>query len=177
MSAGRRPLPRSGRLLSAAALPRPTSWARERIAAAGGDVVDYGSPEWEALADEDPRKLAAALVYAELARFEELTRVQRLQAELDEMRYERESEELADAVEAGARDAVKRTERIEAGCARLAEHGAAQLQGQRATAAQLAVRQGDVARAARIDRQRDRAAAVPTVQELMRRPIGTAVVD
>lgn len=70
-------------------LPMPLPWARERIEAARklGPVPDYGSSEWHALADEDPRRMAAALIYAEVQRYEERTAVERLRAELAEARY------------------------------------------------------------------------------------------
>lgn len=73
---------------------RPTTWAQERIAAAtrvpwawaGQSLPDYGSPEWLALAEEDPRKLAAALVAAEVERYERESLAERLREEVRQMR-------------------------------------------------------------------------------------------
>ncbi|NJP72513.1 DUF2742 domain-containing protein [Streptomyces sp. C1-2] len=40
-------------------------WARAETAWAMSDFPEYGSPAWEALGDDDPRKLAAMLSAAE----------------------------------------------------------------------------------------------------------------
>lgn len=51
----------------AAVLPavEPMPWAARLLAAVDGPVPEYGSPEWEELADTDRRKAAAAVVAAE----------------------------------------------------------------------------------------------------------------
>lgn len=109
--ARRRPLPApaaSGPL----PLPLPTAWARERITAAGGELPDYGSPEWHALADENPRKLAAALVAAEAHRYETETLADRLAREIAENRYWAEAAALHEAIADGARRAMRRDEQL-----------------------------------------------------------------
>lgn len=40
-------------------------WARRLIDKAAGDIPIYGSPEWDALDDTDPRKVAACVRAAE----------------------------------------------------------------------------------------------------------------
>jgi hypothetical protein len=101
--------------VTALVLPLPSRWARERIAklAGGQPVPTYGSAEWHALADDHPHKWAAALVAAEIQRYEVETLADRLRVELDAAA----DAELDDAVEAGARRAMARD-------AYLAEHAA-----------------------------------------------------
>lgn len=43
----------------------PSSWAQRLIAAGGPNLPLYGSPEWAALADRDPRKVASCVRAAE----------------------------------------------------------------------------------------------------------------
>jgi len=155
---------------------QPTDWARDQLAAgrAAGEIPDYGSPAWLALPDTDARKLAAALVYAEAYRLEELSLADRVRAEVAEMRYQYECEQVADEIEAGARAAMARDAVNAAACARLADAGAAQLMGRRPTMRQLAIRRGEPDAVARADRQAERMASVPSLEELMRRPAGRA---
>jgi hypothetical protein len=142
--------PRRRRRLPAApaplVLPLPTAWARERIAAgrAVGELPDYGSPAWHELADDDPRKVAAALVAAEVHRYEVATLADRLARELAELRAIAERE---------------RAEALDAHGRRVAEAAAAQVLGRRPSAAELARRRGEPAAAERIEAQRQRVAA------------------
>jgi len=46
-------------------VPQPSGWAQRIIAAGGTSAPEYGTPAWEALADTDPRKAAAAVAAAE----------------------------------------------------------------------------------------------------------------
>lgn len=46
-------------------VPLPLTWARQLIAKAGESFPAYGSPEWVALDDRDPRKVAACVAAAE----------------------------------------------------------------------------------------------------------------
>lgn len=136
-----RPAPRATPL--PVPLPMPTGWARERIAAgrALGELPDYGSTAWAALPDEDPRKLAAALIYAEVARYEEATLADRLARELAEAR----------------RLAAEETEQQEAAYRRqIADEGAAQILGRRLTVADVFERHGMPEEAARVAAQRGR---------------------
>lgn len=137
MTPGRPRVPSAG-----PALPVPSAWARERISAARavGPVPGYGSPEWDALADEDPRKVAAALVAAEVQRYEAATMVERLRAEVDAARYAAEVAAVEQEIEDGARAAMARDEVLAAKCQQLGRDGAAQLLGRRPTAAELAER-------------------------------------
>lgn len=43
----------------------PLPWAVERLRAVAGTLPLYGSPEWDALADRDPRRWASVIVAAE----------------------------------------------------------------------------------------------------------------
>lgn len=128
------------------ALPLPTAWARERIAAgrAVGELPAYGSPAWHELAEEDPRKLAAALAAAECWRIEGETLTERLARELAEARAAAQAEQDAKLTAHGAR---------------VAENAAGLVLGRRAGAAELARRRGEPAAAERIEAQQQRAAA------------------
>lgn len=79
-----------------------TAWAQQLLAAARelGPVPDYGTPAWEALDVADPRRVAAAVVSAELVRYEEVTRADRLRLELRAARAEWLAEEEAGWAEA-----------------------------------------------------------------------------
>ena len=46
-------------------VPQPSAWAQRIIARGGTSAPEYGTPAWEALADTDPRKAAAAVAAAE----------------------------------------------------------------------------------------------------------------
>ena len=75
----------------------PTPWARELLAAARavGPVPDYGTPAWDALPAADPRRMAAAVVAAELQRYEEATLADRLRLEVRALRAQHLAEEEA----------------------------------------------------------------------------------
>jgi hypothetical protein len=167
----RRPLPAPSAPAAPLVLPLPTSWAAERIAAgnAAGPVPDYGSPEWEALAEEDPRKLAAALVAAEVHRYEVATLADRVRLELAELAHAAEAAEVDDAIEAGARAAMAREERLAAHARQVGQQGARQILGRRPTYEQLAELRGEPQRAERARGHARRIAAVPPLPELMRR--------
>lgn len=167
----RRPLPAPSTPAGPPLLPLPTPWARERIDAgrAAGPLPDYGSAEWQALAGDDPRKLAAALVAAEVHRYEAATLAERLAAELAELRYAAAVAELEDDVERGARAAMAREARLDEHARRVANAGAAQLLGRRPTVERLAELRGEPERAERARWHARRIAAVPPLPELMRR--------
>lgn len=81
--------------------PPTLPWARALIDGATGPVPDYGSPEWEALAD-GPEKVAATVVAAEAWRtyWDPQEHARRLHAELDAARqYEEEARWSRDIVE------------------------------------------------------------------------------
>ena len=46
-------------------IPMPLPWATALVHAAGGDFPEYGTAEWAALDDTDPRKVAACVSAAE----------------------------------------------------------------------------------------------------------------
>jgi hypothetical protein len=67
-------------------VPMPLPWATALIRAGGERVPDYGSPEWAALPDDSPAKVAACVLAAECWRAETDPAwiAWRLRAELDE---------------------------------------------------------------------------------------------
>jgi len=80
--------------------PQPT-WATALIRAAGGRVPEYGSPEWHALPEDSPARVASCVIAAECWRQytdpEETAR--RLAAEVAELRYQQECYEAQVAEE------------------------------------------------------------------------------
>lgn len=135
-------------------LPVPGPWAADLIAAARrlGPVPSYGSPEWHGLADADPRRIAAAVIAAEVARYEAATLATRLRAELD-------AAAEADRLEAELDDwtpVLTRRQRQDYGTPR-------------PSLEELSNRRGEPARAARARDQRRRIATVPSVLDMLRR--------
>lgn len=66
-------------------LPVALPWAQGVLAAAAGlPIPDYGSPEWDALPYDSPARLAAAVVAAEVHRYEVATLADRLRVEIAE---------------------------------------------------------------------------------------------
>lgn len=82
-----------------AAITARRAWARAMVAhitdptTAPTDLPGYGSPRWAALADDDPRKLAAAVIAAECWATDTDELPHRLRRELDALRTAHEAAE------------------------------------------------------------------------------------
>lgn len=111
--------------MSAPLLPAANPWAQGVLAAAAGlDVPTYGSPEWHALPYDSPARIAAAVLAAEVHRYEVETLADRLRIELDVLAADdRDEEEIATA----ARAAMARDDELAAHARKVATSAARQL--------------------------------------------------